>query len=250
MPQDRFAPGWLTATPIAHRGLHDLTEGIVENTLGACAAAVAAGYSIECDLQITRDGEAVLFHDDTLDRVCEASGQVKAHKLAELQRMSFRHGRERIPTLAELLALVNGKVPLVIELKPQWDGDTRLAARAVELLSSYGGPHSLMSFDPDVIVAVRRLSPGTVRGVISDDALHPYYESVPAGTRRELLTLGYLSRVEPHFMSLDFHSLPWAPIAALRRLNMPVITWTIRSPGEARDALHYSDQITFEGYRP
>ncbi len=249
MHLDKFAPGWLTARPIAHRGLHNLASGIVENTLGACAAAMAAGYAIECDLQITRDGEAVLFHDDTLDRVADASGQVKAHSFAELKRIAIRHSGERIPALAELLALVDGKVPLVIELKPQWDGDTALAARAVELLKSYSGPHSLMSFDPDVIVAVRGLSPTTVRGVISDDALHPYYNQIPTMMRRDVAALGHLPRTAPHFMSLDFHTLPWTPIAALRAQGMPVITWTIRSPEDARDALRYSDQITFEGYR-
>jgi glycerophosphoryl diester phosphodiesterase len=250
MTAPTYAPDWLTARPITHRGLHDKAAGVIENTLGACAASIARGYAIECDLQISRDGEAVLFHDDTLDRVTQASGLVKDYSVAELKRFKLRHGGEPIPTLAELLTLVEGRVPLVIELKPQWDGDTRLAARTVELLKSYAGPHCLMSFDPDVMVAVRRISPETVRGVVSDRAIHPDYDNLPAAMRQDLRTMSYLSRTAPHFMSLYFRALPWAPIAALRTNGMPVITWTIRSAEQARDALRYSDQVTFEGYAP
>jgi glycerophosphoryl diester phosphodiesterase len=246
----RFAPPWLTAGPITHRGLHDWRQGVVENTLGACAASCEAGYAIECDLQITADGEAVLFHDDTLERVTEAQGPVKERTLAELEDIKIRHTKERIPALSQLLALVAGKVPLVIELKPQWDGDLSLAARTVEVLKNYGGPHCVMSFDPDVIEAVRRFSPGTVRGMISDRALDPYYNRLPPAFRHELRTLGYLERTRPHFLSMDVHALPWAPVKALRGQGMPVITWTIRSAEQAEDALRYCDQITFEGFRP
>ena len=248
MTETQAGLGWLTARPIAHRGLHDMSKGIVENTAAALAAAIAGGYAIECDLQISKDGEAVLFHDDMLDRVAETSGPVKSFTLAELRRIKLWHTEESIPTLAEILKLVDSQVPLVIELKPQWDGDTTLAARTIAVLKEYTGPHGLMSFDPDVIAAVRRMSPETIRGMICDDALHSSYDPLPAMVRRELRTMGFLRRTAPHFMSLDFHVLPWAPVAALRAAGRPVITWTIRSPEEAADALRYSDQITFEGF--
>lgn len=241
---------WLTAGPITHRGLHNVGAGVVENTLGACRAAVAAGYAIECDLQASRDGEAVLFHDDTLDRVTEASGPVNARTLAELRRVKFKHTDEKIPTLGELLALVAGRVPLVIELKPQWDGDRTLARRTVDVLKDYRGEHCLMSFDPGVMETVRALSPATVRGMISDTAQDPYYDRLPPATRRELRTMGYLQRAAPDFLSLDHMVLPWAPVTALRQQGMPVITWTIRSPAEAKRALRHCDQITFEGFAP
>ena len=239
---------WLTARPITHRGLHDVSRGIVENTLGALAAAIGQNYAIECDLQVTADGEAVLFHDDTLDRVAEAIGPLKSLTVAQLKHVKLKHTKETIPTLAEVLTLVDSRVPLVIELKPQWDGDTTLAERTVEILQHYTGHHALMSFDPDVIEAVRRLSPDTVRGMICDDALHTSYDALPADARAELRTLSYLGRTAPDFMSADFHFLPWAPLAALRARGMPVITWTIRSPDEARQALRDCDQITFEGF--
>ncbi|MCB1378230.1 MAG: glycerophosphodiester phosphodiesterase [Alphaproteobacteria bacterium] len=241
---------WLTARPIAHRGLHVRSSGVVENSLGAFSAAIAGNYTIECDLQISRDGEAVMFHDDTLDRVMEASGLVKSFTVAELKAMRFRHSAERIPTLGELLSLVDGKVPLVIELKPQWDRDRSLAVRTLELLSRYRGLHCVMSFDPDVIAAIKELSPGTLRGMVSDTAQDDSYDPLPARVRQELRTLGYLDRTAPDFLSLYYRSLPWAPVAALRARGMPIISWTIRSPQQARDALRYSDQITFESFLP
>lgn len=249
MQHQTYAPAWLTARPIAHRGLHDWRNGVVENTLGAFAAAMAGNYAIECDLQITRDGEAVLFHDDTLERVKQAQGLVSEHTLEELKQLSFRHSSETIPTLAEMLALVSGKVPLVIELKPQWDGDMSLTRRTLDVLKSYSGPHCLMSFDPDVVEAVRKLSPATVRGFISDDASQAYYERLPVALRRELRTLSCLARMAPHFISIDIEEVPSAPIAELRRIGMPVITWTVRTQEQRRIADRYTDQITFEGFR-
>ena len=240
--------GWLTARPIAHRGLHDRSRGIVENTASAFAAAIVGNYAIEFDLQITSDGEAVVFHDDTLNRVTEASGPVKSLTVAELQRITLRHSAARIPTLVDVLKLVDSRVPLVIEIKPQWDGDTSLAARTIDVLRHYKGHHGIMSFDPDVIEAVRRMSPGTIRGMICDDARHPSYDHLPSAIRYEVRTMGFLLRTAPHFMSLDFRVLPWAPVTELRARGVPVITWTIRSLEEARDARRYSDQITFEGF--
>ncbi|MCA3575323.1 MAG: glycerophosphodiester phosphodiesterase, partial [Aestuariivirga sp.] len=149
--------GFITARPIAHRGLHDVKSGIVENTSSAFQAALDKGYAIECDLQLTADGEAVLFHDDHLGRLTEASGMVKDMTAAQMKALTIRQSGDHVQTLAELLAQVRGRMPLVIELKSHWDGNTRLAARALEVLTSYRGPFCLMSFDPDMIEAVRRL---------------------------------------------------------------------------------------------
>jgi glycerophosphoryl diester phosphodiesterase len=248
MSATRFAPSWLTAGPITHRGLHDWTRGVVENSLGAFKAAADAGYTIECDLQISRDGEAVLFHDDTLDRVMMETGQVKDFTLAELQRMTFRHSSEKIPALHELLSLVSGRVPLIIELKPQWDGETALASRTIELLRDYQGHHCLMSFDPDVMAFVKSSTPSTIRGFVTDGAFDNSYDRLAPSLRRELRTLSCLERVEPHFLSVDTDMLPWAPVTRLRQCGMPVITWTIRSMEQAARARRYSDQITFEGF--
>lgn len=239
---------WLTARPIAHRGLHERRKGAVENTASAFAAAMAGNYAIECDLQITRDGQAVVFHDEHLDRLTTAKGRVKDLTAAAMKELSLRDSSDRVQTLAELLRQVDGKVPLVIELKSHWDGSDALARRALDGLKDYQGPYAIMSFDPDIIAAVRKLSPETPRGIVADRAMDGYYNILPMAKRVELRTLSHLGRTAPHFMSLYFGDLPWAPVAAYRHGGRPVISWTIRSPAQSGDALRNSDQITFEGY--
>ena len=242
------AVDFLTARPIAHRGLHDFSTGMVENTASAFAAAIAGGYAIECDLQLTRDGEAVVFHDDHVERLTEGRGMVKDHTVAEMKQLTMRNSTDKVQTLAELLTQVNGQVPLVIELKSLWDGDARLAQRAIEELKSYSGPHCLMSFDPDAIAAVRRFAPHIIRGIVAERATDSYYNSLPLPKQTELRTFSHLARTRPDFVSFFYEELPWAPITALRASGMPIITWTIRSPQQAVMAMRCSDQITFEGF--
>lgn len=248
-PQIRAIP-WLVARPIAHRGLHDQAIGTLENTASAFAAAMARDYTIECDLQVTRCGEAVVFHDDAVGRLMNARGQVRAHDVAALKAMAFRNGSDRIQTLSELLEQVDGRVPLVIELKTHWDGDATLVQRAAALLARYSGPHAVMSFDPDQIEAFAALSPGTVRGIVADRVTNSYYGTLPLSTRLALRSLSHVTRTRPHFISYFHRDLPFAPVARLRADGMPVITWTLRSREEASTALRFSDQITFEGFLP
>jgi glycerophosphoryl diester phosphodiesterase len=249
----RFSPqmqrlDWLVARPIAHRGLHDKSRGVIENTAGAFAAAIAGNYAIECDLQITADGEAVIFHDDTLDRLTDEKELVKAKKAKELQRIAIRDSSDRMQTLGELLDQAGGKAPLIIELKSHWNGEVELAARALKVLEPYPGPYALMSFDPDMIAAVAELSPHTVRGITADRVVHPYYNFLPIERRIGLRHFTHLARTRPHFLSYNFRDLPFAPVQQFRAAGFPVITWTIRSREEESQALRYCDQVTFEGY--
>lgn len=239
---------FITARPIAHRGLHDIKMGVVENTRSAFAAAIARGYAIECDLQLTRDGEAVVFHDEHLERLTEATGVVKDQTAAQMKALTIRQSADHVQTLAELLAQVKGQVPLVVELKSHWDGDERLAARAIEVLKGYPGPCCLMSFDPDVIDAVRRISPGTIRGIVAECGFNSSYDALPLNKQMELRTFSHAPRTRPDFVSFSVDDLPWAPITAMRASGRPVITWTIRSAQQAAAARRHSDQITFEGF--
>lgn len=239
---------WLTARPIAHRGLHDKSRGLIENTAGAFAAAMTGNYAIECDLQITRDGEAVVFHDDVLDRLTDGTGRVCERTSAEMQALTIRGSSDRVQTLQELLQQVDGKVPLVIEIKSLWDRSDTLARRTLEVVSDYPGLYALMSFDPDVVSALRHLSPATPRGIVAERATDSYYSMLSPARRLELRTLSHLPRTQPHFISFHFRELPWAPITACRAAGLPVISWTIRSLGEAKEALRHTDQITFESF--
>ena len=155
------APDWLTARPVAHRGLHDIARGIVENMPAAAEAAITGHFAIECDIQLTSDGEAMVHHDDELGRLTEGSGALLTRTAAELKAVHFKNTAEQMMTLADLCNLVDGRVPLVIEVKSHFDGDRKLVKRMAEVLSSYKGPAVGMSFDPDQVVALREIIPIT-----------------------------------------------------------------------------------------
>src|SRR5258707_11773658 len=133
------APDWLTARPVAHRGLHDAARGIIENMPGAAQAAIDGNFSIECDLQLTADGEAMVHHDDALGRLTEGSGALLGMTAAELRAVEFKETSERMMSLGDLCALVAGRVPLVVEVKSHFDGDRKLVRRMSEGLASYSG---------------------------------------------------------------------------------------------------------------
>ena len=139
------APDWLTARPVAHRGLHDRARGIVENMPGAALAAIAGNFAIECDIQFTADGEAMVYHDDALGRLTEGSGALLRMTAKELKAVRFRDTPERMMSLADLCALVGGRVPIVIEVKSHFDGNRRLVTRMAEVLGGYSGPAAGMS---------------------------------------------------------------------------------------------------------
>jgi len=251
----RLAPGlqkldWLIARPIAHRGLHDINAGIIENTMTAFAAAIAVNYAIECDLQLTADGEAMVFHDQTLDRLTAATGPVVRRTAGELKEIILQHSADTIPTLTELLHHVKGRVPLLLELKSRWNGSTALVHRALEVLKNYRGPFCLMSFDPDLVEAVRRHSPAIARGIVADRVAHPSWRRLPLPHRLELRHFLHLERSLPHFVAFDAGGLPWPPVQKLRQAGLPVVSWTVRSGAEASAVRRYCDQITFEGFRP
>src|ERR1700760_1080160 len=159
---------WLTGRPVAHRGLHDTARGVIENMPGAAKAAISGNFAIECDIQLTSDGEAMVFHDDELDRLTEGSGTLLGKTAAELQAVRFKGTDERMMTLADLCTLVAGRVPLVIEVKSHFDGARRLVRRMAEVLSSYDGRAVGMSFDPDQVCGLRELIPNRPRGIVAE----------------------------------------------------------------------------------
>jgi glycerophosphoryl diester phosphodiesterase len=243
---------WLTARPIAHRGYHDRAAGRIENTLAAAEAAVARNFAIECDVQLTADERVVVFHDDLLDRLTEASGPVRGRSLAELKQLRLGDADARIATLEELLDFVGGRVPLVIEMKSAWDGNRRLEAKAAPLIAQYRGPVAVMSFDPDSMRAVRRQTPEVPRGLIADRFNQAPEGSLLSPLRRfALRNLLAAADVRPEFISYGIEALPAVAPALLRRLfGVTVITWTVRTAAERATAALYADQITFEGFDP
>ncbi len=251
----RFSPQmrdlkWLVEKPIAHRGLHNEKKEIIENCESAFKAAIRNGYAIECDIQLTKDGEAVIFHDDEIERVLDGKGMVKTFTVKELKKKKYRRGKDQIQTLGELLEQVDGSSTLVIEIKSLWDDDMTLSQRALEVLADYNGPYALMSFDPHIVACVAERSPVTVRGITADRVTDPYYNNISLARRLEMQSFSHLSLTKPHFVSFDANGLPFAAVGEIRDRGHPVICWTIRSPEQAAKALRYADQITFEHYQP
>lgn len=242
--------GWLTARPIAHRGLHDEVHGIIENSASAFAAAMRRGYAIECDLQLSSDGEAMVFHDDRLDRLTRETGPVAAARAKDLRKIPLKGTRDHVATLAELLLQVAGRTPLVIELKSHWDGDDRLPHRAVAVLNDYDGSFALMSFDPDMVQAVRDLAPAMPRGIVADRVTDPHWLRLPLAERLSLRNLSHLPRTRPHFLAYDVGGLPSPASRLFRQAGLPVICWTVRDEATRARALNWCDQITFEGFFP
>ena len=246
------ASDWLTAKPIAHRGLHDAANGIVENTAGAVQAALAAGYGIEVDLQISADGEAMVHHDAVLGRITEGEGRLDQLTSAQLKRVKFRDSAERMLTLTELCDLIGGRAVLLPELKSRFDGDDRLAARVAALLSGYKGPVAPMSFDPVQLQILRQKAPKLPRGVVAARYKpHPYWDQMPPRLRYRMGLLLPSAPARPQFVAYMNDNLPaLAPWLARHILCLPLIAWVVRTQAQRQLAARYADQVIFEGFRP
>ena len=246
------APDWLTARPVAHRGLHDAARGVIENMPGAVQAAVAGNFSIEVDIQLTADGEAMVHHDDALGRLTEGSGALLGKSAAELRAVKFKNTAERMMSLDDLLTLVAGRVPLVIEVKSHFDGDRKLVKRMADVLASYSGPVVGMSFDPDQVLALREFAPNLPRGIVAqrnyDD---DYWKKLTREQRDSMLYLRHAFRTEPHFVAFWVNQLPApAPWIARNIFGCPLLAWTVRTPEQREWAARYADQMIFEGFVP
>jgi len=247
------APAWLVATPIAHRGLHDRARGVIENSIAAAEAAIARGFPIECDVQLTRDGDAVVFHDFTLDRLTGETGAVIERTGGELAAMTLTgSATDRIPTLTGFRDAIAGRVPLVVEVKSRFDGDLRLTDRTCEVLRGYGGPFCIKSFDPAVVARVRATAPGIVRGIVAESTHdHSSYDRLSPEQKRSLANLLHFEESRPQFLSWNVKDLPVAATYLSRLLgHLPVMAWTVRTPEDRASAERHADQMVFEGFVP
>jgi glycerophosphoryl diester phosphodiesterase len=246
------APDWLTARPIAHRGLHDRARGIIENMPGAAQAAVSGNFGIECDIQLTADGEAMVHHDDALGRLTEGTGALLGMTSGQLRAVKFKDTSERMMSLGDLCALVAGRAPLVIEVKSHFDGDRKLVTRMSEVLAPYSGLVAGMSFDPDQVLALRETMPALPRGIIAertyDEADWP---EATLAQRQSMLHLRHAFRTRPHFVAYWIDDLPApAPWIARNVFGLQLLTWTVRTPEQRATATRYADQMIFEGFLP
>jgi glycerophosphoryl diester phosphodiesterase len=231
---------WLTERPIAHRGYHDMNNRIWENTLSAFARAVEHGYAIECDVHLSSDGVPVVFHDDTLTRLTGTDGYIWQRTAAEMAALRIGGTADRAPRLAEMLELVAGRVPLVIELKGIPGHDDGLVQAVARELEGYRGKAAIMSFDHWLIRDFRRDAPGIPAGLTAwgekEHEIEAHFSMLAHGI---------------DFVSYGIAHLPNRFISFVRgRLNMPVITWTVRDETAVQATFAHADQMTFEGFQP
>jgi glycerophosphoryl diester phosphodiesterase len=230
----------LGAIPFAHRGLHG--GSLVENSRGAIAAAVEQGYGVELDVQLSSDGEAMVFHDYDLDRLTSERGPLAARTAAQLQSIRLDRCGEPVPRLSDALAIVGGRTPLLIEVKSPDRKAKRLCAAVARALEGYEGPVAAMSFNPEVGAWFARHRAGLPRGLVVT-------ESERRGLRGRIERRLALCRARADFLAYDIRDLP-SPFAGAARLRgLPVYTWTVRSEADRARASANADQIIFEAPR-
>ncbi|SFR01646.1 glycerophosphodiester phosphodiesterase family protein [Poseidonocella sedimentorum] len=247
-------PDAFLARPIAHRALHEVAEGRPENSRAAVRAAMERGLPVELDLQLSADGRAMVFHDYELDRLTAETGPVALRPADALRQITLRGGAQGIPSLRDILELVDGRVPLLLEIKDQdgamGPGVGRLEAALAQDLAPYAGPVAIMSFNPHSVAEIARLLPDLPRGLTTCAYDAEDWPLLPEETRRRLRGIPDFERVGASFISHQARDLSARPVAALREAGVPILCWTIRSEASETEARALADNITFEGYDP
>ena len=234
---------WLIKQPIAHRGLHDDTAP--ENSLAAFENAIKHGYAIELDVHMTRDGELVVFHDDSLDRMTDATGDLREKGFNEIFEITLKGSEEKIPLLSEVLKLVDGKVPLLIEVKDH--KHIGIAEEKIkDALENYHGKFALQSFNPFIVKWFKKNTDFTT-GLLSC-----FFEGVPLATINKILlkNLTFLRYTKADFVSYEYHAATTYKKIKKLKNKLPILFWTVPSQEEADKFKEYCDNIIFEGFLP
>ena len=231
----------------AHRGLHNGERA--ENSLSAFRAATEAGFGIELDVQLSKDGELVVFHDGTLDRVCGISGKVIDFTADELSKMKLSGTEDGIPRFSEVLSLVNGRVPLLVEIKEGMSG-TPVAEAACKLLSEYDGPFIVESFNPLALKTVKKNLPKIPRGFLSQRYFDEEKFRKPLYFALQSLLLNFVCR--PAFISYNHKHASAFGLRFVRRFfGAATVAWTVCSPEDEKRAYENGfDGVIFEKYNP
>ncbi len=236
---DRVA--FLAKHAYAHRGLHG--KGVVENSISAFRAAVDAGFGIELDVQKSRDGEAIVFHDEMLDRLTRETGPVATKTRTALQQIMLADTLETIPSLDEVLALVGGRVPILVEIKAETTSVGALCLAVRRSLEGYRGAIAIMSFNPEVCRWFRRHAKRITRGLVMTEGADM---DMAAELKARFSRHAALWRAKPEFLAYDIRNLPSRFATAQRMRGLPVLTWTVRTSAQERVASQNADEIIFE----
>lgn len=244
-------PPWLTARPAAHRGLHNRNLGLIENTVPAFDAAIERGFAIELDVQPTVDGDAVVFHDHTLSRLTPEQGDVRDHTREALEAIPVTGSGTTIPSLAKVLAHIDGRTPLIIELKSNFDGALGLADAVAGATNAYPGPLALMSFDPALVARLRTHRLGRPLGIVAASMGYEHWVHLPRWQSFVQGALLHGPALWCDFVSYNHDHLPAvSPLLAKWLGRKALLCWTVKSPAAAKRVRPYVDAITFEGFDP
>ncbi len=238
--------------PLAHRGYHDVSAGILENSRKAFQAAIEAGYGIELDVQLSKDGHAMVFHDYEMSRLTDARGAIRTFSRDELREIRLKGMDETVPALPEVLSLVDGRTPLLIEIKDQ-DGAMGpdvgpLEQSVADALNAYTGSVAVMAFNPYSVAAFADASPQTPRGIVSCSFPAEHWPLLNEETRARLRGIPDYDRIGACFISHRHDDLQNPRVAELKAKGAHVNCWTVRSPQAEIEARKIADMITFEGY--
>lgn len=244
-----FGEAWdlLFAPPVAHRGLWS-PSGAPENSLAAFHAACAGGYGIELDVQLTRDGEAVVFHDANLKRMCGVDARLRDVSLAELQQLRLAGTDETVPTLAEVLAEVGHRALVQMELKTPFGEVGPLEKRVCDVLIDHNGPTCVIGFNPYSHAWFADHHPQVLRGLDSYRWTGKGAEMLAPEQRKAFAQLEHVEIARPHFLALDIEMLPSPRADLLRAQGMPVVAWTVRSREDWERVAAHCDNFIFEGF--
>ena len=244
-------PSAFYTAPIAHRGLHDLGAGRPENSPAAFEAAISRGYGIELDVQLTRDGAAMVFHDYALDRLTEEKGAVRQRDAADLGHITLKGGSDKIPTLKAVLDQIAGRTPVLVEIKDQdgamGDDLGPLEHATAQALRGYSGDVAVMSFNPYVVRRMAELIPDIPRGIVTSAYRYEDWP-LPKATCDRLREIPDYVPTGASFISHELDDLARERVAELRRQGAMVCCWTVRSLEAEISAREFADNITFEGY--
>lgn len=246
---DVFGEAWerLFDPPVAHRGLWT-PDGAPENSLAAFQAACAHGYGIELDVQLTADGEAVVFHDERLERMTGREGRVRDHTAAELEALALKGTDESIPTLADALTLVGHRAMVFIELKTPFGDVGPLEKRVTEVLVDHNGPTAVIGFNPYSHAWFADHHPQILRGLDSYGWNDDSARKLAPEMRKSLAALEQVEIARPDFLALGLDMLPSPRADLYRAKGMPVVAWTVRSPDQWEGVRDHCDNLIFEGF--
>lgn len=235
--------------PITHRGLHDQNKLVYENSRSAFDAAIRLGLPIECDIQCSQDGKAVVFHDNEMDRLTAKTGPINALTLDEISKIELGETQDQIQSFSDFLKQVDAQVPILIEIKDQ---SGELGQRIggfvddiIECIHSYTGIYAIMSFNPYPIAYLRETLPNACLGLVTDNFLAPEWSHVPRDRAERLNDIQEIPTLE-----IDFISHNWKDLERVKNVRVPKLCWTVKSAEDETVARKIADNITFEQFMP